>query len=233
MTNFSKKLYGSAFVNQYVAMVTGQKKHHRPHSYIRGGENYTYIAGSIALPSLEFPGFLVTAGTDYKTNDIICINEFESDVEHELIDEAKRLQEEYGQGVIQTWYGNPENLMALVNEEDLRVTHPVDYNQTDAFQLYVARIKTALREGHKSLYLKNCERLINHILSFVKEKSAKKFNNPAIYAIGSLVHTIVTLRPWERANTKFDIIPTLHDEYTEYASKVASKHIEKQLWGAA
>ena len=233
MTKFTKKLYGNEFVNQFVSEITGQTTHHRAHSFVRGDENYTYIAGSICLPNLDYPGFLVTAGTDYKTNDIICIDEFESHEEYELVDEAKRLQETYGDGIIKTWYGDPVNLMSIVTEKEMQITQPADYNQTDAFQLYVARLKVSLREGHKTLYLKSCERLINHILSFVKEKAAKKFNHPAIYAIGSMVHTILLLQPWEQANTRFDIIPTMADEYAEHEQGIASKHVDKQLWGMA
>jgi len=227
---FIKKLYGSEFVNKFVAEIEGVKTHHRAHSFIRGDENYTYIVGSITLPNLEYPGFLVTAGTDYETNDIICIDEFESDKEYELIEKAKELQKEYGD-TIQTWLGDPVNLMTLVNEEELYVSAPYDYDQRDAFQLYTARLKTALREGHKTLYLRDCTLLRNHILAFVKERTAKKFNNPAIYTIGSLIHTIVMMQPWEQANTPFELIPTTSEEFMAYEQNKEMQRLDGQLWG--
>jgi len=227
---FIKKLYGSEFVNKFVAEIEGVHTHHRSHSFQRGDENYTYIAGSISLPNLEYPGFLITAGTDYETNNIICLDEFESDKEYELIERAKDLQDEYGD-VIATWFGDPINLMSLVNENELYVSSPFDYDQKDAFQLYIARLKTALREGHKTLYLKDCHLLRNNILAFVKEKTAKKFNNPAIYTIGSLIHTIVMLQPWERAYTPFELLPTTAEDYLAYEHNREMNHLDGQLWG--
>lgn len=235
MSRFEKHLFGSHFANKFVAKITGQHTHRREYVWRDKDNEYSHITGAIALPTFEHQGFLLTIGTSHKDNIMHCLNEFQSEDEYELIERAQEIQAEYGKGVIQNWWGDPTDLMSLVNEKNIEgnpvmISSPIDADQTDCFQLYTARVRQSLSPKNKVLFLNDCNLILNHILAFVKEKTAKN-HNPAIYVVGSLVHTLLTVRPWEQAFDSIELIPSTGEDYAEYAHNKAMHDIESELYG--
>ena len=235
MSRFKKHLFGSHFANKFVAKITGQHSHYREYVWRDGKKEYSHVTGSIALPTFEHQGFLLVIGVERKENIMQCLDEFQSEDEYELIERAQEIQDEYGQGVIKNWWGDPTELMSLVNEKNIEgnpvmISSPIDADQTDCFQLYTARVRQSLSPKNKVLFLNNCNLMMNHILSFVKEKTAKN-HNPAMYVAGSLVHTLLTVRPWEQAFEKFELIPSTTEDYAVYAQTKAMRDIEAELYG--
>jgi hypothetical protein len=237
MSRFVKKLYGSAFVNKFVAEITGKHTHYRPYAWVDCESQYSHITGGMILPTFDRPGYLLTVGVRYDESDKIdCLDEFQADDEYEIIERALDVQDEYGPGVISTWWGDPKDLMSLIGDlstdkNRVIVSAPIDSNQPDAFQIYTARLRVSLAQGHKALIIGGCNLLRNHVLAFVREKQAKPDNSPAIYVAGSLVHTLLTSRPWEQAYETQDLIPTTHEDYAAYEHGQELKRLEGEVWG--
>jgi len=236
LTRFKKEIYGDSFVNQLVAQTTNKKTHERPYAWVDNNNAYSHITGALRLPTFDFPGFLLTVGVRY--NDFIkidCLEEFESDDPYLLIDKAKSIQKDYGQEVIKNWWGDPVELMSIVGEKNKKnpiyISSPADYNQSDAFLTYVARLKTALSPSNKSLYIHNCNLLRNHISSFQRNNKIKEHENIALFVTGSLLHTLLLARPWEYALDIIELIPTDFKDYAAYANEQVEKDIMNEIYG--
>lgn len=231
MTRFRKKLYGDAFVNSFIAEMEGITHVNRPLAWVDGTGRYSHISGAIAMPTFERPGYLLTVGVDFKTEKFHCIDEYETDSEAELIQKAADITKEYGDALT-TLYGDPARLMplALDLKTPVLISHPIDYDQADAFQLYVARLQTSLMAANKVLVLGDCNALRNHMIAFSKDR-AKAKDNPVIFAAGSLVHTLLTLRPWETARQTIDLAPTLPEEYGPWITAQQEKEIVETIYG--
>lgn len=187
------------------------------------------------MPTFSQPGFLLTVGVQPENNIFYAIDEFESDDPYKIIKKAQGIQKNYGPEVIKTWWGNPADLMSIVNEKNIKgnpvlISQPIDYDQSDSFQLYTTRLKTSLAESYKTFYLNECVLLRNHILSFVQDKAAKAEQNPAVAITGALIHTLLIIRPWEQSVEATELVPTSHEEYAAYAGKQAMKEIEQELY---
>lgn len=237
---FIKKLLGSPVVNRHIAEITGQKTHTRPYVWsatkaFKKNEEYSHITGGMVLPTFDKPGFLLTIGVHPETNAFYVIDEFESDDSYAIIRKAQEIQEYYGKGVIQNWWGNPETLMSIVNEVNIKgnpvlISQPIDHDRVDSFPLYTTRLKTALSASYKTLYLGEANRLRNHILAFVQDKTAKAVDNPAVAITGALVHTLLIMRPWEQSVEKTELVPTSFEDFAAYESKKAMEVLEQELY---
>jgi len=241
MPRFKKETYGNPFTNAFVAEMEGIEANVRDYAYRDAKDNlYSHITGGIILPTFSHKGYLLTVGVKYDdTITFDCIDEFETDDAYELVAKAKEIQKEYGEGIITNWWGDPLQLMSIVNElniedtkqEPVRISSPIDYNQTDNFEIYTARIKVALNKTHKTLYLGETNLVRNYIMSFIEEKGAKQDSNPSIYVLGSVVHTLLIMRPWEQAVEVTDLVPTTFEDIARYEHDQAMKHIQNNLEG--
>jgi hypothetical protein len=210
---FKRKLYGDPVVNSHIAEITGQQWHYRPAAWIRGEEKYSHIAGAIIMPLFHVPGYLLTVGVEHDTpGHMVCLDEFQSEDENVLLGVAQKLQDEYGPDVISIWYGDQARLMSMTTTGATYISPAIDSEQTDCFQLYLVRLKTALAAGHKTLTIGDCNILRNAIQSFVREKAAKEQDHPEIYAAGALVHSALMTRPWEYAGDRIKLTPTIPDD---------------------
>jgi len=233
---FEKKIYGDPLVNAIIAKAEGQKTHSRPYVWVSGDKEYSHITGGVILPKIDVPGFLLTIAVRSESNIIECLDEYESMDAYELIKKAQGIQTEYGVGVIQNWWGNPEELMSLVNEKNIEgnpvyISAPIDSNQKDAFQIYIARLVVGLSETYQTFFINNCQRLRNHISSFVPDGSERADKNPAIYLAGSIIHTLLLARPWEQAVETIQLIPTEFDEFQLYEQEQRKINLYHQLYG--
>ena len=238
---FTKKLFGSPFVSQHIAEITGKHFHHRPYAWIRGDESYSHITGGIAMPTFDQPGYVLAVGVIHDTPvHINCLAELSSDDEYELIDRAQEIQAEYGQGVIENWWGDPASMMSILNERNIEdpinpvyVADPVDSDKPDSFQIYMSRLRISLRERNKTFFLNDCNSLRNDIIAFVRDKKAKPDIHPALNIAGALIHTILMTTPWEQAIESTSLIPTSPADQAAYEVEQEEKMLEKELWGGA
>lgn len=240
MGRFIKKLYGDSFVNTLIADLEGQRYNRRPFEFVdNDGNCYTHIAGAIAMPTFEHAGYLIVMGVVGDCEKIDCLEEFESENEIELIQKAMNLQADYGDNVISMWWGNPTALMPIVadindDKKPVLISFPADHDKDDAFQLYVSRIQTSMLRGkNKILWFNDCNIFQNHMRALVKDKSERAKNNPVITAAGSLIHTLLVLRPWEQAIEKIELIPTREGEMAAYGREQEEKLLMQELFGVA
>ena len=235
MTRFKKKLYGSAFANQFVAKTMGQHSHRRQRAWIDGDKEYSHITGGIILPTVETPGFLVTIGVSSEGDRLDCLDEFESKDEMAIVDRAKGIQTEYGEGVITNWWGDAGKLMSIVNERNAEnpvyISHPIDFQEKDAFEIYVARIKVALWEKSKMFYFMGCTKVRGYCIAFNQDRVASLRNNPIVGMVGWVIHTLLILRPWDVAYEELELIPTEPEEFAEYEQAKTMRDLEGEVWG--
>jgi len=232
---FKKKIYGSPVVNQHIAKITGQKTHIRPYVWISGNKKYSHITGGMVLPTFTQHGFLLTIGVEPDTNNFHVIDEYESEDPYQIIKKAQGIQKDYGPGVIENWWGNPADLMSIVNEVNIEgnpilISQPIDFDMPDSFALYVTRLKTSLAASHKTFFIGDGNILRNHLLSFVEDKTAKPDSYPVVDITGSLIHTLLIMRPWEQSVDTMELIPTTHEDYAEYESEKAIRDLEMEIY---
>ena len=239
MTRFKKEIYGNPYTNNFIAKMEGIEAVIREYSFNDGKRKYSHITGAIILPTFEQPGYLVTIGVEYGDKiKFYCLDEFESDDAFELIKKAQGIQQDYGEDVISHWWGNPLDLMSIVNEinirdekNPIRISDPIDANRTDNFEIYTARIKVSLSSEHKTLFLDDANIIRNHIMAFIQAKGEKSGNNPAMHVLGSLIHTLLIMRPWEQAVEKVDMIGTSFEEIANYEYEQTMKYLHRDLEG--
>ena len=208
---FKKKLYGDPFVNDFISQMEGLKYNNRPYAWIDSetDERYSCISGALVMPTFEHDGYLITAGVRYDDQKIICLEEYQTENEIELIREAARIKDLYGDA-LNVFYGNPHTTMPIVRDmkKPVLISPPLDFETADNFQIYVSRLQSSLMIEAKALMIADCNILRNHLMAFTKDKSARSDNNPVLYAAGSMVHTLLTARPWEQAVEKVKLFDT-------------------------
>lgn len=236
MSRFTLKKFGSATVDQHIAEITGQQYHYRPYAWIDNGVMYSHITGGVVMPTFDQPGYLLTIGVSNEDQSYHCLDEFESLSERDIYDRAKEIQTEYGQAVIETWWGEPGRLMSIVNQNNIQSEYPVniaqppDYDAPDAFQIYITSLSTALRANNKVMFLNGCMMLRNHILAFHPDE-AKQDKNLALFLAGSMVHALNIYRPWEQAVEVTELVPTAPEDYYEYEHRKALETLEAEIYG--
>ena len=234
MSRYRKELYGDAIVNDFVAMVTGQKFNIRPYAWVDGDHRYSHIAGAVTMPTFEQPGYLMTVGVRYDDQKIEVIEERQSDDEMELIQAALDIQADYGDA-LRFWYGDPTRLAPLVNQIDARLAIApfLDHNQDDAYQIYIQRLTMSLHQDCKMLYLRDARILQNAVISFVKDRKNRQDDNPVFSTAGGLMHTLMTARPWEQAVEVLKLSPTRADDVTDYEDRVTEQQAYALLYQGA
>ena len=196
------------------------------------GDVYSHIAGGIAWPgagraqqlSQGAPGFAVVVAVDKDADDgdpaIRTVAEVESADVYELVKECVKLRERWGYwerggDVLGEWYGDYERFLTFTGEINDRLQErdgpengfymavPADYEQANAFEIYLRRIQTCLvpdAEGRKGLILGSCNLLRNYLQNVPADASKRSADEyPAIAALGFVLHSLKTIRPWEHS----------------------------------
>ena len=87
-------------------------------------------------------------------------------------------------------YVNTRMIEAGAKETDAFVVSPSDdYDVSNAFDIYVGRLRSVLSAQAKRLHLGKSEIIKNRIVSFRRD-------DPAIMALGGLMHTLLLRQPW-------------------------------------
>jgi hypothetical protein len=188
---------------------------------IETGQLYHDIYGCIGYPSEVsdkdegMPGYIAIVGIVRPNESLEHYNplnaNFQLLAENQskdvgtLLTMAVEMREKYGFGIqpdlLHTWYGDPDRFLttlALRNEDLIRqggdknavlVTPPVDMYETAVFDNYVRSLKSCLLPSNLRFYFGGCDILKNHLREFRKD-------NPAVFAIGGLVHSLLTNVTW-------------------------------------
>lgn len=203
------------------ALVTNQPMVERPYYFqnIETGQYFYDLYGCIGWPTEVTdkeegrPGYIavvgiIKPGEDDKDFDVSkaafqLLGEYESNDVPELLNHCLALREEYGFGIqpnlLRIWYGDPERFLttlALRNElltkqsgerAAILVTPPDDFYTDKIFDNYVRAIRSAIIA--KRLYFGGCDVLKGRLYEF-------KRDDPAILAVGGLVHSLVCRTMW-------------------------------------
>jgi hypothetical protein len=214
---FHKEIYGDDFVNALIAETEGQRYHSRPFAWTDGESKYSHIAGAIYLPEIGRNGYLITVGVRYEDQRIDVLEEFESAEETEIIAKAREIKEDYGDG-LSMFYSEPSRLMPIVNTDGgtyLPVSQALDADAPDAFQIYISQLMVSINNRNKILYLNTADILRSNLKAYAGAVGTQAKDFPVLYAAGSLIHTIVTLRPWEHAVDTTRIIPIDNEVWSD------------------
>lgn len=74
------------------------------------------------------------------------------------------------------------------------VSPPDDFENPKAFDVYMGRLASVLRSKTKRLYIKPFEQIQNRVLAFRRD-------DPAIMALGGLIHVLLLRQPWMEQTT--------------------------------
>lgn len=115
------------------------------------------------------------------------------------------LRKKYGHGInpdlLSVWHGDPDRFgtaLALYNEQLVRgggennamiVSPPDDYVLPNKFEVYLRALKSVMTPDNLRLYFGSCVILKNRLREF-------KRDDPAVLAMGGLIHTLLTRTMW-------------------------------------
>lgn len=157
-------------------------------------------------------GVVKSESVDIKKANFQLLAEYESKDVPTLIEAADRMRRTYGFGkypnLLTTFFGNPDrfiSLLALYNEQLERVKRntsivlsiPNDFYEQKAFDIYIRSFRSAITQGKARFYFGKNEILKSRLGEFA-------YGDPAILAIGGLVHTLMFQCMWmdyARSNT--------------------------------
>ena len=215
---FEKIVHGDPFINQHVAMITGQRSYTRPYTFKdnKTGKEYSHITGAFqfAEPGRGLESYCVVVGIPANQESVTfqCLEEFATEDELQLYRKMQEWQKEYE--FIEIWWGEVERLLSLHDRYNTRKSDQIlvsdfaSFYEKDRFQLYLIQLQTDLQVSNKVLYLNDCNYLKNKIRSTTFKGKPKMVEHPALVTIAGLVHTLETYRSWERAVKKEILIPT-------------------------
>ena len=236
-----KVLLGDPDVNLHVATILGIQYHHRDFYYEHDGERWAHFCGGVAWPTFQVPGYAVIVGIKSEDpNEIECLWEMESESTDELYQGCIKAQQDLGKiecpEICSEWWGNPERVMTMVNERNLSrsegmlISPPADYDEPDAFEIYLAQLKMCLMTDNKIFRLNDSAILRGYLESFVSGEKVTESTHPAIAVAGWVVHTLLQYQPWQQAVVTHKLTPTDQHEYDEYQHNKAMEELMGGPW---
>lgn len=200
------------------ATVTGQPLIEKPFWYDDkiAGASYRDIYGCVGWPTevtdkdMGMAGFLAVVSVlkddDIKPDDsrFRLLAEFESYDIPTLLKQMVELRQEFGfglhPGLMQGWFGDPDRFitsLALLNErltvddpgQAILIIPPDDLYVPHAFDHYVRSLRSVIERGNKRFYFGQCDVLKKKLQEF-------KRDDPAVYAVGGLIHSLLTRTTW-------------------------------------
>lgn len=208
------------------AAITGQPYVEHPFWYENkvSGQMYYGIFGCIGWPtevtdkSEGMPGYAAIIGVvkqkvpgPINQAPFVVLTETESADVPTLLSNILEMRADYGFGLhpelLHSFLGDPERfttLLAILNErltkdnkdkESLLVSPPDDFYLPKAFDIYVRSFRSVLMPDKIRFYFGNNEILKNRLRGFKK-------NDPAIFAVGGLIHSLISQTMWMELNSE-------------------------------
>lgn len=209
------------------AAITGQPMIERPFWYenTATGQLYYDLYGCIGWPTevsdkdMGMPGYVAVVGVvkpkaegkPIQDAALQLLAEMESRDIATLLNGVMSCREEYGfrvhPGLMQGFFGDPERFitaLALLNErliakggerESILIIPPDDFYVQHSFDHYVRSLRSVVSQEHVRFYFGGCEILKNHLREF-------KRDNPAVFAVGGLVHSLLSRTMWMDAHSR-------------------------------
>jgi len=200
------------------AIVTGQPLVERPFWYqdTETGDCYWDLYGAAAWPTevtdkdMGMMGYLgvvavVKGEKKVENSRFKLLAEFESFDIPTLLEKMVELRQAFGFGIhpglLQGWLGDPERFItaiALYNErltvndagQEILIIPPDDFYVQHAFDHYVRSLRSVIVTGRKRLFFGSCDILKNKVQeTFLRD-------NPAVMAVGGLVHSLLSRTTW-------------------------------------
>ena len=206
------------------AIVTNQELVERPYWYKNEATSQLYfdVYAAIGWPSEVIdskdglPGYIAIVGvvrpdtkldTDPRNAKFQIIEEYESANVPTLLDNCLLLRDKYGYGIrkdfLNIWIGDPDRFLttlALFNEritdgqkddkDAVMVSPPDDFYVSNIFDNYIRDIESVVVKDNRRLYFGYNEILQNKFREGFTDK------DPAIWAIGGLIHTLLCRCTW-------------------------------------
>ena len=229
--------------NRHIAKITGVREVPKPTYYknIENGDEYYAIVGALAFSYHRAPGFalIVAAVKDGKNHEdpkIKVLDEIESAKGIEgLLQACINRRERWGYPeTLRIFYGDQERFLTAVSdfnqkvsqartEKGIFLTPPADFHLSNASEIYLERIKSLLRKdinGEKRLSLGSCKKLRTYLQNLPSDADKRHIEEyPGVCALGYVVHSILSLRPWMRFVKHERGIKTIQNDYEDYAAR--------------
>ena len=198
------------------AKITNKPLIERPFYYenIQNGHQYLDIYGCVGWPTKVSEvddgraGYvaIVAAGRDehpIETPVFALLAEYESKNVPSLLNFMLEMREKYGYGLhptlLTSWWGDSDRFivpLAMVNEKlvgkEIMLAPPVGFQDKTHFDDYARSMQSLISKDIKIKrfqFMEGLEILKNRLREF-------KLDEPAVVAVGGLVHTLVLTMPW-------------------------------------
>lgn len=190
------------------------------------GEKYHYIAGAVGWPWELIPGYALIIGvikTDDNQCRMKILEEVEDSNVPRLLLRCVGLREKYGywesSSLMKYFIGDDTRYEPITlavcfelrnkdgnsDEHGFWIYSPDDFENRDHFETYARQVLSVLtpdENGQKKLLIGNNDKIRNHIQTMSNDsvkylemrQKAKEY--PAMFALGSLVHTLLMRKPW-------------------------------------
>ncbi len=207
------------------AAITGRHLVERPFWFrnLSTGQLYYSLLGAVGWPTeisdkgKAMPGYIgiigvvkpKTDGKDIRDAPFQLLAEFESRDVPSLLDAMVSMRKEYGFGLhpdlLQAWFGDPERFITTIALKNERLTEagrdraailiipPNDFYGPTVFDEYVRSLQSAIMPGRVRFFFGKCDILRKHLRGFTRD-------NPAVFAVGGLVHTLLGNCEWMDSN---------------------------------
>ena len=203
------------------AIITGQKLVKRPFWYedLETNRLYYDLYGCIGWPSEVndrdegLAGYVAIVGVrrprveNKPVEEAVfqLVTEYESKDVPILLDQAQKMRREYGFGIypglLESFFGDPDRFittLAMFNEhqqmrasrpQHILISPPHDYYELKSFDHFVRSFRSTLMPDHVRFYFGNNDLLRSRLREF-------RQSDPAVYAMGGLVHTLLSDCVW-------------------------------------
>ncbi len=216
----------------HIAEITGARWTPKPDYYhnTETGEQFYDVAGAIAWPAGDRPGFAVVVGVvkgeDPQEPVLRVLDEIEAVSVEELLKEGANLRVKWGfPDLLRIWLGDHERFAPIVHGYNSRkktkeyfiVSPPYDFEKPNRGEIYLQRVFELLRpreSGKKRLFLGGCNKLRGYLMDLPHDTAqiGQIDRCPAVAALGYAVHTMLVYRPWLRFLEPQKLVSTVPDD---------------------
>ncbi len=204
-------------ISRHIAEITGHRYVPKPFYFknIETSEEYFTIAGALAWPSMDHPGFAVIVAAlkgDPKEPSFKVLQEIESRDMDILVSACIHSRYKWGYPyLLDLWYGDQVRFSTFLadynegheqkNEDDgFALAPPDEFEQPNRDEIYLERIRGLLMPdelGKKSLIIGPCEKIRSQLQNLPADARAIKIEDfPAVAALAFAVHSLMATRPW-------------------------------------
>jgi hypothetical protein len=227
-----RKIRGKKPLNQdHIAEITGVTVVSKPDHYQDDdtGEEFFHIAGGLAWPAADEPGFAVVVGAimggDPQEPALKVLDEVESSSIIGLLQECAERRARWGfPHLLHDWLGDNDRFHTIVTDFNadrkegnvLIISPAYDLDKPNRGEIYLGRLQYLLkpgRSGQKRLFFGARSKISGLLQNWPNNAAQVEIEQrPAVAALGYVVHSMLVYKPWLQFLKPQKLISTMSDD---------------------